>query len=322
MTRIAVVGASQGGVRALREVVSGLPADFPATVFIVQHTGAANSVLPSLLSEVAKLPVAHARDRESIHPGHIYVAPPDHHMLLVDGHLELTRGPRENWARPAIDPLFRTAAESYARDVTGIVLTGLLNDGTAGLYEIKRRGGTSIVQDPDEAEADSMPRSAIDNVAVDYCLPLAEIPILLTKLARTEGRQPSGVKPSGALVMPEGKIDRPVAQTCPECGGAMREDSLGTLTRFRCHTGHMMTAEVLAAAQVENLDRNIAATFRGLNERAAFCADIADKREASGDRQSAEIWRRASEEAATREDLIRKVAQADWIHPESIEKAA
>ncbi|MFL6688818.1 MAG: chemotaxis protein CheB [Alphaproteobacteria bacterium] len=184
MARIVAIGASQGGVEALHALISGLPADFPATILIAVHIGAGPSLLPSILSDVSTLPVSHARDGEEMEPGHIYVAPADRHLLVNDGRLELSRGPRENWTRPAIDPLFRSAAEAHRKDAIGVVLTGRLNDGTAGLYEIKRRGGVAIVQDLADAEAPSMPESALANVEVDFCVLLRDIPGLLVRLTR------------------------------------------------------------------------------------------------------------------------------------------
>jgi two-component system chemotaxis response regulator CheB len=149
---------------------------------IVQHIGASPSMLPSILNDADGKRVAFGEHGEPLCEGRIYVAPPDHHMLLNDGRLQLWRGPRENWARPAVDPLFRSAAEYYGPDAVGVVLSGLLNDGTSGLYEIKRHGGIAIVQTPAEAEAPEMPQSALDNVAVDYCLQVREMPRVLMRL--------------------------------------------------------------------------------------------------------------------------------------------
>ena len=185
---LVAMGASQGGVLALRKVISGLPGDFPAAILIVQHIGPEESELPSLLTEVGNLAATHAQNGERIRAGHIHVAPPNRHMIVADGRVELSRGPRENWARPAIDPLFRSAAEAYGKCAIGVLLTGQLNDGTTGLYELKRRGGTTIVQDPSEAEASSMPRSALDNVAIDFCLPLSRIGEKINYLARSKER--------------------------------------------------------------------------------------------------------------------------------------
>jgi two-component system chemotaxis response regulator CheB len=320
MGRIVVMGASQGGVDALRRVVRGLPADFPAPVLVVLHVGAAQSVLPILLHEHGGLSASHALDGEPLQSGHILVAPPDRHMRVIDGHVELTRGPRENWARPAVDPLFRSAAEAFGADVIGVVLTGQLNDGSSGLWEIKRRGGIAIVQDPAEAEAPSMPQSAIDNVEVDFRLPLADIPKILDRLAREQpaGERKPGQRGTHAMPADEPPFDRPTAQICPDCGGAMREERQGSLTRFRCHIGHVMTAEVLAASQLEMLQRDISTVLRALNERSTLCSEMADKHVARGEVEAAAIWRNAAEEAERREQTIRHLAEAAWVHPEQV----
>ena len=187
MPCIIVVGSSQGGVAALCALVSGLPKDLPAAILLVQHTGP-ESMLPAILNDVGGLEASHSEDGEMIRGGHIHVAPPGRHMLVVDGHLALSRGPREHWMRPAIDPLFRSAAEVYGSHVIGVVMTGSLTDGTSGLYEIKRHGGIAIVQAPSDAEEPSMPQSALQNVSVDYCIPLSELPGLLARLAEQAER--------------------------------------------------------------------------------------------------------------------------------------
>ncbi len=180
---IVVIGASAGGVEAIRFLAAALPPDFAAAVLVVLHIGAHRSVLPWLLNQKGPLPARHPGNGDPIRPGHIYVAPPDHHLLVEPGRVHLTRGPRENWVRPAIDPLFRSAAQAYGSGVVGVVLTGGLNDGTAGLFEIKRRGGVAVVQDPNDAASPDMPRSALKHVVVDHCLPLSEIAALLAEFA-------------------------------------------------------------------------------------------------------------------------------------------
>jgi two-component system chemotaxis response regulator CheB len=315
MASIVVVGASQGGVEALRTLVSGLPSDFPVPILLVLHTGAAESLLCSILEDQNVMPASRARDGEKMRPGHIYCAAPDHHLLVSDGRMELSRGPRENWARPAIDPLFRTAAEAYGDGVIGVVLTGGLNDGTSGLYEIKRRGGTTIVQDPSEAQAASMPESALQNVDIDFCLPVSEIAKLLVQLVHGDTTKKAGVR-----VMDENPpaILRPIAQTCPECGGAMWEEKVGSTIRFRCHIGHAMTAEVLAALQVEALEKDLSTVFRTLNERADLCREMAEKYAARGSDEASASWAGAGEEAQAREKSIRALTQAQWQRPENM----
>ena len=180
---IIVVGASAGGVEALISIVGGVPSDLPAALFVVLHMRPGTpSGLPDLLSRSGKLRASPAEHLQPIQHGHIYVAPPDRHLVIVSGSVHVTAGPRENGHRPAIDPLFRTAARSYGRRVVGVVLSGVLDDGTAGLAAVKQHGGLAIVQDPDDALFPSMPRSAMDHVAVDHVLPAKEIGALLAEL--------------------------------------------------------------------------------------------------------------------------------------------
>ncbi len=181
---VVVIGASMGGVEALRRLAAGLRPDIPAAFLAVQHIGRCVSELPQLLERSGALPAAHAVQGEAIGPGKIYVAPPDHHLTLQGRRMRLTRGPRETWARPAIDPLFRSAAREAGRSAIGVILTGTLSDGTAGLRAIRAAGGLAVVQDPADAFASEMPRNALRHAGADYCVPLADIPDLLEQLAR------------------------------------------------------------------------------------------------------------------------------------------
>ena len=187
---IIAVGASAGGVEALVRLVAALPAGLPASVFVTLHVPATfPSALPAILSRAGGLPAAHARDGQAFLPGHIYVAPPDHHLLLEGGAVRLSHGPRENGSRPAIDVMFRSAAHAHGPRVAGVVLTGTLYDGTGGLITIKRAGGVAIVQDPDEAAFAAMPRSAIGGDHPDYVLPLTGIAATLVRLAQGQPQQ-------------------------------------------------------------------------------------------------------------------------------------
>ena len=176
---IVVVGASYGGLEAMERLFTKLPAHIPAAILCVLHVGPYPSQLPEILNRHSVLRAHHAKQGELIRPGEIYVAPSDHHLLVRRGHVALSRGPRVNWSRPAIDPLFASAARTYGSKVIGVLLTGRLNDGTAGLYEIKRQGGITIVQDPDDAISRSMPASALKHVRVDHCVPMADMPCIL-----------------------------------------------------------------------------------------------------------------------------------------------
>ena len=172
---IIVMGASAGGVKAILDLAATLPRDFPAPILFVQHIGAHHSELYKLVSARGPNPALNASDGEVPRPGIIYIAPPDQHMLL-DGHaIRLSSSPKEHHARPAIDPLFRSAALQYGSRVIGVVLTGMLDDGSAGLRAIKDCGGTAVVQDPADAEAPSMPKSALACVEADHVVPLAAL---------------------------------------------------------------------------------------------------------------------------------------------------
>lgn len=184
--RVVVIGASVGGVTALRTLVGGIPRDFPAPILLVLHIGDRASILPELLAQSGSLPVAHAMEGESLRAGRIFVAPPGVHLQVAGGRIELNRGPKENHARPAIDPLFRSVAIAYGPAAIGVILTGGLDDGSAGLLAVKQCGGVAIVQEPLTAEDPAMPSNALACVEVDYCVPLDAIPGLLIAMAREE----------------------------------------------------------------------------------------------------------------------------------------
>lgn len=326
---IVVIGASAGGVDAICSLAAALPADFPAAVFVVLHIGAHKSQLPWLLNQAGSLPACHPADGDLVRPGHIYVAPPDHHLVVERGHVRLTRGPRENWARPAVDPLFRSAARAYGADVIGVILTGGLNDGTAGLLEIAQRGGTTVVQDPDDAADPGMPRSALRHVTVNHCLPLQDIPALLAVLVGKrrsapfiEGAQTVAPEARSGAMTAEYKLDNPVAVTCPDCGGALARTELGTLTQFRCHIGHVYTAEVMVAAQFAALEWSLEAAMRSLSERGELCRQMGDKAELAGDAGCALRWRDAMHEAKERTGVLRSLLEMEWTHPGDAEPLA
>src|SRR5690348_4386832 len=222
---IIVVGASTGGVEALAQLASDLPETLPAAVFVVLHLPPqAPSHLPQILARYGPLPASQPRDGEPIHHGRIYVAPPDFHLMVERGRVRVVRGPRENRHRPAIDPLFRTAALAYGPRVIGVILTGALDDGTAGLYAVKQRGGVAVVQDPRDALIDSMPRNALEYVAVYHCLPLREIAAPLTRLAHKPA--PPEKKPASAQILVEAAIDEAKETTMGE------DNPIGTLSAF------------------------------------------------------------------------------------------
>lgn len=276
---IVVVGASTGGLQALLELLAPVPAALPAAIFVVVHTAPEGSgLLPEILERNGAWNVAYAEDGTAIEHSRIYVAPPDHHLLVKRAAVRVARGPRENRFRPAVDPLFRTAARSFGPRVIGIVLSGGLDDGTHGLELIKRHGGIAIAQDPQQAVMPSMPLSAIQNVEVDHILSPGAIGAKLPFLVRETVADEAKLVPEGVDVA-EGRPDNlktgnmpgpPSPYTCPECGGALWELEDGRLLRFRCHVGHGYTADALASEQGDNLESTLWSALRALEEQAAL----------------------------------------------------
>lgn len=318
---LVVIGASAGGVHALLALGDALPESFPAPVCIVQHIGSNPSLLPQLLSFRGANEALHARDGQPLTPGKLFVAPPDRHMLVEDGVLRLTHGPRENHARPAIDPLFRSAALRYRERAIGIVLTGQMDDGTAGLKAIKDCGGTAIVQDPATAREPSMPRSALDNVAVDHCVPLEEIVPLLQRLVAAPAAArptpvPETVAREVAINLGEAcmemlhDIGTPSSLTCPDCGGSLWEMKESRPLRYRCHTGHAFGALSLAHAQKEGAEYALWSTVRALREREALLRRMAHVAEAIGDPVQAQAGRAEAERLNTQARSLEVMAES------------
>jgi two-component system, chemotaxis family, protein-glutamate methylesterase/glutaminase len=262
---IIVIGASAGGLEALQQMAASLPGDLQAAVFIALHLNTDNrGALPSLLNKNGPLPAALAHDGELIRAGRIYTAPPDHHLILEDGRMMLSHGPKENLQRPCINVLFRSAAAAYGPRAIGVLLTGLLDDGAAGLWEIQQRRGSTVVQDPDEAQFRSMPESAINGLNVQYIVRLAEIGPLL-KWLTLEGRESVPEPFAGAQTSPE-----PAGQSCPLCGGAMTSVRLGDLCEYRCHIGHRFGLKSLVAEKREVVESALNAALAQSEELTAL----------------------------------------------------
>lgn len=300
---IVVVGASAGGVEALSKLAENLPPDIRASVLMILHIGE-RSFLPQLLARTSAIPVDHARSGEPLEAGRIYVAPPGRHMLVHDSHLLLRRGPRENRARPAIDPLFRSAACSFGSSTIGVILTGSLNDGTAGLDAVRRCGGVTVVQDPQEAAVPDMPASALQHVDVDHCVPLSEIGALLGRLtAASPGPQPDIpelVRMEAAVAAQEHsgmetaeRLGTLSPFICPDCNGPLWEMTDSRPLRFRCHTGHAFTAETMLEAQSEEAEGLLWSLLRAHQQRAAMTARLAES--AEHPRFSDELRKRAKD---------------------------
>jgi two-component system chemotaxis response regulator CheB len=308
---IVVVGASAGGVEALRELIALLPADLPAAVFVVLHTGRTRSLLPRILQRTSRMPVVHAVHGDRLITGRVYVAPPDKHLTLVDGGVALSHGPTVNGLRPAVDPLFQSAARAYGSRVLAVVLTGGGDDGTAGLIEVKRRGGLAVAQDPEEAVHPAMPQSAIEFVDVDHVLRLGDIAALINRQASAGEGEPADVARwtpiEEELVPDEERPGRVSALTCPECNGALWEMDEGGLLRFRCRIGHVYSPDSLLEKQADTVDRALWAGLRSLEERAALCRKLSMQANARGHGASGEQFRKRAIEMDGHADVLRDV---------------
>ncbi|WP_051359890.1 chemotaxis protein CheB [Adhaeribacter aquaticus] len=279
---IIVIGSSAGGVKALIELVKGLPKDFPGSVFIAQHIAPySESLLPDLLSLAGPLPAEHPQDGQAILPGRIYIAPPDHHLLLEEGKVLVKRGPKENRFRPSADALFRSAAYVYGSRVIGVVLSGYLDDGTSGLWTVNQLGGTTIVQDPKDAEYPAMPANVLEFVDVDYAVSLKELAGLLVNLTNQDAPQPKKIHQNELEKL---EIEVKIARyddafrmgiiekgeltpfTCPDCHGALTKLIEGNIIRFRCHTGHAYTISTLLSEVTESVESTMTQAMRGLEE--------------------------------------------------------
>ena len=316
---IIVIGASAGGVETIGTLVKLLPKDLAAAVFLVIHVPqGAVSILPQLLSRARTLPALHPKDKEQIQHGRIYIAPPDNHLLVKRGYLRLVRGPKENRRRPSVDPLFRTAARSYGNRVVAIVLTGNLDDGTAGLVAVKEQGGIAIVQDPSEALYPGMPTSAIEGVDVDYVLPVSEIASLLVRLTQervdeTRGPESEELETESDIAELDfeavHKYKRPGTPsrfTCPDCHGVLWELGEEGL-RFRCRVGHAYSVNNLLDGQTDAVEDALWAAIRAMEENVALLQKMANRLQEKRQEQMANrFWRRA-QTADQRAEVLRQL---------------
>lgn len=318
---IIVVGTSLGGLDALKALVGGLPGDFQAALFIVQHTAASSpGTLGEILDGHGPLPARLARDGEPVETGRVYVAPPDRHLLVTSGAVRLSDGVRENRARPAVDPLFRSAAVTYRSRVVGVVLTGALDDGTAGLRAVERCGGLAVVQDPADAAYPDMPRHALGAVPDARRASLAELGPLLARLTREPAPTPPPVPGDLAAedrltrrgLAPHADMDEMdtldglgdrVPLSCPDCGGALWHLHDPEPPRFRCHVGHAYTARSLMDGQAEATEQALVVALRTLEERARTL-----RRMAAEDRQRG--WTGGGAEYASRAAELEEHADA------------
>jgi two-component system, chemotaxis family, protein-glutamate methylesterase/glutaminase len=318
--RLVVVGASAGGIAPLRELVAGLPAGLPAAVLVVVHlplTG--ESHLPALLSLSGPLPASHPRDGQELVPGEVLVAPPDHHLVVRGGQVRLNRGQRENRRRPAIDPLFRTAAAAFGPGVVAVVLSGALDDGAVGAAVVAAQDGVVVVQDPAEARVSSMPRAALATVRGARKVATADLAAVVTGLVRSSpavagaGHRPD--VPQGDPTTEEGPTagtDRgnPAALGCPECQGGMSETTSDGTIGYSCHVGHTWSARTLLDAQHQAVESAIYSAAAKLLEIAAVHRRLAevDDGAAPGDREE---HLRAADLAEQRAERVQQLAVED-----------
>ena len=324
--RIITIGASAGGVQSLTALVASLPTDLDAAVFVVLHIPPnLISTLPQILSQQGPMPAVHPVDGEPIKAGVIYVAPPDHHLMVEADRVLVKRGPKENRNRPSIDALFRSAAYSFGAKAIGIVLSGALDDGTSGLWSIKRLGGISIVQDPAESSFDSMPSSALNQVEVDYCLSAHDMGALLSRLTKEPIREEPHTAEQDRIKM---KLEVSVALdgdafrkgvmeigqltpfTCPECQGVLVKLTEGKLIRYRCHTGHAYSASALLSGVMGKIDESYWSVMRSLEEAAMLLEQIGNSLAAEGQDKAAKIFLDRAETAVTQSRHLRNAVLA------------
>lgn len=316
---IVVIGASAGGVEALRQLIAGLPTDFPAALLVVLHVpSGTRSALPNILARAGQLSVKQAEEGDVLRPGHVLVAGPDQHLIVHDGTVRLSHGPTENGHRPAIDVLFRSAAQIAGPRVIGVVLSGALDDGTAGLAAIRSCGGVGIVQNPAEAMHPSMPRSAIQGAAPEHVVSVSEMPALLRRLAEEEVDD-TNAPPTSRLMDAEialssmedrafDSLERPGLPstfTCPDCDGNLALIGDASVLRFRCRVGHAWSSASLLTQQATAVETALWMAMRSLEERAVLTSDMSRRAAERGHRRTAEMFDAQASEARRAARLVR-----------------
>jgi two-component system, chemotaxis family, protein-glutamate methylesterase/glutaminase len=325
--RVVVIGASAGGIDALMKLVRGLPGDFPAPVLVVLHLAPEpRSILAAILARETDLEATEAVDGRRCSSGVIYTAQPDRHLLLeADGTMRVVHGPRENRHRPAIDPLFRSAALHFGRHAVGVVLSGTLDDGTAGLLAIKSCGGVAIVQDPESALYPAMPQSAIENVAVDHVVSVERMAAVLVDIVRAPAPARVAVEPYRALLRKEtgvAKLDHdavhdddrpghPSAYSCPDCGGVLWEIEDGDFLRYRCRVGHAFSPDTMLGAQDDVLEEALWTAAKTLEESARLAGRLAAGERSRGHEWMAKRFTEKEQKARAGVEVIRQFLLRD-----------
>jgi two-component system chemotaxis response regulator CheB len=317
---IIALGASAGGVEALRALAKGLPRDLDASVFIVLHVPPHSpSNLPAVLSAAGPLVAEHARDGAAIQPNRIYIAPPDKHLILEPGRMLVRRGPKENRFRPSIDALFRSAAYVFGSRTIGVVLSGSLDDGTSGLWSIKRLGGLTVIQEPDDAVHPQMPRNAREHVQIDNVGRATELGQILGRLVSERAPVETEVSMDELrrlgleveIAASDGDREKGIMEwgdmagfTCPECHGALVQLREGALVRFRCHTGHAYTASTLLAEITDTVEKTLWQARRAVEEQAMMLEHIAKHLRGAGRDKGADLFLQKARHARARAQVI------------------
>ena len=335
--RMIVIGASAGGFEAIKTIIKNLPPDFKPPVFIVWHISPrVKGILPHVLNQLNSIPASNAYNNEPIKASHIYVAPPDYHLLVEKDKVLVTHGPKENRFRPAVDPLFRSAAYAYRERVIGVILSGALDDGTAGLWTVKNFGGTAIVQDPVDAEFSSMPENAMRQVNVDYCVGVSEIANLLVRLSKEEVTKnttvmkPEETKKEIEIAAGQNPLEEGVLQfgnlsplTCPECHGVLVRLQNDNIIRYRCHTGHAYSVDTLMEAITEKIENSLYSAIRGMDESYLLLNHLGDHLAESNQPKLAAVYFKKAKEAKEKSELVRKaVFQNEELTKEKLSQEA
>lgn len=319
-----VIGASAGGLEPLKNIISSLPKNFPAALLIVKHiSSSAENVLPNILSRVSKLPVIQPGNNHTIEPGHIYIAPPKFHMIIENGKIQLKKGPRINHSIPAIDPLFYSAALHNKSRTIGILLSGLLDDGSAGLLALKKYNGIAIVQDLKEAEYQDMPSNGCRATPVDYCLPAVEIEAVLKKIVNSPININSSNIPDVPLLKTElnmnftetdsnendmHDIGAPSVFSCPECNGVLWQVHDESLERYRCRVGHAFGLDSLVNNKEKNTDAALWAALRALEEKKNLANNLISRAKKENSKNLKHFQKKAHE-VEEHIQTIRKILQ-------------
>ena len=316
---IVAIGASAGGLAALKRIAAGLPADLDAAVLVVLHMKSTHrSELPAILERAGPLPAGFAEDGGPATRGRIHVAPPDRHLLLQGDTLRLSRAAWENRARPSVDTLFRSVGVCCGSRGIGVVLTGYLDDGSAGLHALGRCGGITVVQNPADAEFPDMPRHALEATEADHVVALDALPALLARLVATPAGPPQPPPPeiqleadimAGAYEDDMAALDRLGSRsvfTCPDCGGVIWELQDGDALRYRCHLGHAYSAASFGHAMSEEVTRAMETALRTLEERGRMLRRLAEQAKRQGQHHAARLWSERMKTFAQQAETIRE----------------